>query len=229
MKGFLKVIVMGVLGALLLWWGVGLSCALVEGFTRARPLGLHMPWFLGGFALYFLLHLFFYRPLLSHILAHELTHALAALLMGGRVTAVHATTSGGSTLINKSHWFISLAPYVFPFYAAIALGVWALSAVVFKAPLAGVVGFLYAYHWTLTVYTLVHPQPDLKEAGEVFSLIYIFTGNMMVLMLLMISLWPEAFSFASAYDRTIFWSFHIVLSAWSLLTSLIPAPEARPS
>jgi hypothetical protein len=224
-----RVIVMGVLGALLLWLGAGLSCALVEGFAHAVSLGRHMPWFLGGFGLYFLLHLFFYRPLLSHILAHELTHALAALLMGGRVTAVHATTSGGSTLINKSHWFISLAPYVFPFYSAIVLGVWALSAASFKPALSAVVGFLYAYHWTLTVYTLAHPQPDLKEAGVWFSLIFIFTGNMMVLMALVLALWPEALTPASAFERTMFWSFHLVISAWSLLKSLIPAREARPS
>jgi hypothetical protein len=150
------------------------------------------------------------------------------MLVGGKVTAVHATTDGGSTLINKSHWLISLAPYVFPFYSALALGVWALAAPAYRPGLSFLVGFLYAFHWALTIFTLTHPQPDLEEAGPAFSLIFIFTGNMMTLMALMLVLWPEAFTLASAFDRTTGWSFRIVLSVWSLLKPLIPAGKAGP-
>ncbi|GEM_PF-596905 len=222
-------LVLSILGLLLLWLGIGLTYALVGRFLERPPLAhTDMAWALAGFFLYLVFHLFFYKPLLSHILAHELTHALAAVMLGGRVTAVHATTSGGSTLINKSHWFISLAPYVFPFYAAISLGIWAIAAQSFRPGLAALTGFLYAFHWALTIYTLTHPQPDLKDAGTAFSLIFIFTGNMMTFMVLVLLLWPAAFTPAAAFDRTLEGSFRFVVSIWSLLKSLIPPREAVP-
>jgi len=216
------------LGILLIWLGVGLTCAIGERLLQRPALNTNVVWALGGVGAYLLVHLFFHRPLLSHILAHELTHALAALLVGGKVTAVHATTEGGSTLINKSHWLISLAPYVFPFYSALALIVWALAAPPYRPALSALVGFLYAFHWALTIFTLTHPQPDLQDAGPAFSLIFIFTGNMMNLMLLLIILWPEAFTLASSFDRTMSWSFRVVLSAWSLLKPLIHSGKAGP-
>jgi membrane protein implicated in regulation of membrane protease activity len=223
-----RFLVLSLLGFLLLWLGGGLLCAIGERLLEKPELNPNAAWALGGFGAYLVLHLFFHRPLLSHILAHELTHALAALLVGGKVTAVHATTEGGSTLINKSHWLISLAPYVFPFYSVLALGVWALAAPAYRPALSFLVGFLYAFHWALTIFTLTHPQPDLEDAGPVFSLIFIFTGNMMNLMLMLIVLWPEAFTLASAFDRTTAWSFRLVLSAWSLLKPLIPSGKAGP-
>src|SRR5208283_856981 len=97
--------------------------------------------FLSGFILYLIIHFAFYKPILTHVLAHELTHALAAILMGGKVTAVHATTSGGSTMVNKSHFFISLAPYIFPFYTVVTLGLYIIAADSFKIYLVGFVGF----------------------------------------------------------------------------------------
>ncbi|HEY5039275.1 MAG TPA: M50 family metallopeptidase, partial [bacterium] len=99
-------------GFLLVWLSASLTCVLVLAFG-------HVPWsgresivFGACFIAYFLVHFLLYQPILSHVMAHELTHALATLLMGGKVTAIHATTTGGSTIVNKSHVFISLAPYV---------------------------------------------------------------------------------------------------------------------
>jgi hypothetical protein len=223
-----RVLVFGVLGLLFALLGVSIVCALGERFLEKPPLSQNALWALGGAGVYLLLHLFFHRPILSHILAHELTHALAALLSGGKVTAVHATTEGGSTLINRSHWLISLAPYVFPFYSALALLVWVLAAPTYRPYLSGLVGFLYAFHGVLTLTTLAHPQPDLEEAGMAFSLIFIFTGNMMIFMVLTLLLWPEAFTFTSAFERTMAWSFRIVTSVGSLLSALIPAGKADP-
>lgn len=215
------------LGVLFLWLGAGIACAIGTRLWERPALGPDALWALGGVGAYLVFHLFFHKPILSHILAHELTHALAAFLSGGKVTAVHATTEGGSTLVNKSHWLISLAPYVFPFYSVIALAVWALAAPAYRPYLAGLVGFLYAFHWALTIFTLLHPQPDLDDAGPVFSLIFIFAGNMMTLMALLIILWPEAFTLASACDRTMEGSFRIVSSLVDLFRSH-PTPGKAP-
>lgn len=125
--------------------------------------------FLACFAAYFLIHFLLYQPVLSHVMAHELTHALAAMLMGGKVTSIQASTSGGTTVVNRSHVFISLAPYIFPFYTALTLAIYAVAAESFKIYFLGLIGFTYAFHLALTVWSLSHHQPDLKEGGVVFS------------------------------------------------------------
>ena len=84
--------------------------------------------FLVCFIVYFPIHFLFYKPILGHVMAHELTHALAAVLMGGKVTSIHASTTGGTTVVNKSHVFISLAPYIFPLYTVVSLGLYAIAA-----------------------------------------------------------------------------------------------------
>jgi hypothetical protein len=186
----------------LIWLSLALGWVLIHAWTG-------VPWgsktaivFLSGFILYLIIHFSFYKPILTHVLAHELTHALAALLMGGKVTAVHATTTGGSTMVNKSHVFISLAPYVFPFYTAVTVGLYLIAAEPFKIYLVGLIGFTYAFHVALTIYSLSHPQSDLKDSGTAFSLIFIFAGNIIGLMLLTSFLWPQVLPLSTAFSET---------------------------
>jgi hypothetical protein len=190
------------LAVLLIWLSLALGWVL-------GPAWAGIPWankttivFLSGFVLYLVIHFAFYKPILTHVLAHELTHALAAILMGGKVTAVHATTTGGSTMVNKSHIFISLAPYIFPFYTVVTLGLYLIAAEPFKIYLVGFVGFTYAFHVALTVYSLSHPQTDLKDGGVAFSLIFILAGNMIGLMLLTSFLWPQVLPLSAAFSET---------------------------
>jgi len=160
-------------------------------------------------------------------MAHELTHALAALLMGGKVTSIHASTTGGTTVVNKSHIFISLAPYIFPFYTAVAFGLYFISAEVFRIWFVGLIGFTYAFHLALTVYSLGHHQPDLKEGGVAFSLIFIFAGNMIVLMLLTAILWPQTLPLPLAFSETLRWAWHLAQSMFQILKPLISRPEGQ--
>ncbi len=187
---------------LLIWLSISIGWVLVHAWAG-------IPWgnkytivFLSGFVLYLIIHFAFYKPILTHVLAHELTHALAALLMGGKVTAVHATTTGGSTMVNKSSVLISLAPYVFPFYTAVTVGLYLIAAEPFKIYLVGMIGFTYAFHIALTVYSLSHPQSDLKESGVAFSLIFIFAGNMIGLMFLTSFVWPQVLPLSVAFSET---------------------------
>lgn len=196
------------------------------------PALLHAPWlskeglvFLACFFTYFLIHFLLYQPVLSHVMAHELTHALAAMLMGGKVTSIQASTSGGTTVVNRSHVFISLAPYIFPFYTAITLAVYAIAAESFKIYFLGLAGFTYAFHVALTGWSLSHHQPDLKEGGVVFSLIFIFAGNMMVLMLLFSLVFPQALPFSQAFSETFRWAWHLAQSVFHLLKPHLFAPE----
>ena len=185
--------------------------------------------FLVCFFVYFFIHFLLYKPILSHVMAHELTHALAAVLMGGKVTSIHASTTGGTTIVNKTHLFISLAPYIFPLYTVISLGLYAIAAQPFKIYLIGLVGFTYSFHLALTGYSLSHHQPDLKEGGVVFSLIFIFSGNMIVLMFLISILWPQALSLPQACSETFHWAWHFAQSLFQLLKSHFPSPEGKPT
>jgi len=224
-----KLILKTVTGLILLWVGAAGVCALYETYSRAPAMTHDVGAALGGIGLYLLLQFFLYRPLLTHVLAHELTHALAAVMTGGKVTAIHATTAGGSTTVNRSGIFISLSPYVFPFYAALFVPVYLMAAVAFKPYLAGLIGFAYAYHLALTAYTLIQHQPDLKESGVVFSLIFIGCGNIIVLMLLTVLLWPEALTLGSAFSGIVRWSAHLAVSLYSTLKPLFIHTEEHPT
>jgi hypothetical protein len=214
-----------VLGISMAWLCLAMACVMGQAFLRVHWLERESLVFVSCFLAYFLVHFLLYQPILSHVMAHELTHALAALLMGGKVTSIHASTTGGTTVTNKSHLFISLAPYVFPFYTAIALLLFAIAAPAFRIWILGLIGFTYAFHIALTAYSLSHHQPDLKEGGVAFSLIFIFTGNMIVLMLLFAFLWPQALSVPQAFSETLRWAWTLAQTAFHLLKPHLSRPE----
>lgn len=177
----------------LLLLGLLAFALLVKGFPGVRHPTFPWPFFL-GFIAYLLVHLFWYRPVLSYVLAHELSHALTAVLLGGKVSAIHASASGGSAKVSERHWVVALAPYVLPFYTLLLLSVYAVASLRFKPWLLALLGFSYAFHVVLTVVSLSRRQPDLDAMGRPFSLIFIFSGNMMILVLLAALLWPQAYA-----------------------------------
>ncbi len=213
-------------GLLMLWFSAVLVCVVGPAF-------LQIPWgstptlvFFGGFIAYFLVHFLLSKPILTHVMAHELTHALAALVMGGKVTSIQASTSGGTTVTNRTHLFVSLAPYVFPFYTAVTLAIYSIAADRFKTYLLFVVGFTYAFHLALTIWSLSHHQPDLDEGGVAFSLIFIFTGNMIVLMLLFTFVWPQVLPLSAAFSESLSWSRRLGFALFHFLKPYFFRPEA---
>ena len=217
-KQFLGRILLKVLsGSLMIFLSVILTCVVGPAFLDI-PLNSTATWFFfGGFAAYFAVHFLLSKPILTHVMAHELTHALAALVLGGKVTSIQASTSGGTTVTNRSHIFVSLAPYIFPFYTAVTLAVYCIAADRFKPYLLFVVGFTYAFHLALTAWSLSHHQPDLDEGGVVFSLIFIFTGNIIVLMLLFTFVWPQVLPLSAVFSESLSWSRRLGLSFFHFL------------
>jgi hypothetical protein len=126
---------------------------------------------------------------------------------------------------NRSHVFVSLAPYVFPFYTAVTLAIYAIAADRFKIYLLFIVGFTYAFHLALTVWSLSHHQPDLDEGGVAFSLIFIFTGNMIVLMLLFTFVWPQVLPLSAAFSESLSWSRRFGLALFHLVKPYFVRPE----
>jgi hypothetical protein len=170
--------------------------------------------FMGGFVAYLLIHFLLYKPVFSHVLAHELTHALAAVMMGGKVSSLEASDKGGTTVVNKSHVIISLAPYVFPFYTVVTVLFFLVAAEPHRIYFIALIGFTYAFHLALTVYSLSHHQPDLQEGGVVFSLIFILTGNLVIFLLLICLICPKVLPWSLAFHETSQWVFSLAQSFW---------------
>jgi hypothetical protein len=141
-----------------------------------------------GAAVWLLIFLRLPKPLWLYVVGHELTHAIWTWAFGGRVKAFRATSKGGYITVTRSNFLIVLAPYFFPFYAVIwvvffALGNWLWGWQSWIPLFHFGLGITYAFHATLTLYILRTRQPDLESEGWLFSIIIIWMGNLLVLII----------------------------------------------
>jgi len=145
----------------------------------------------GGFLLWIALFFLLPRPFRTYVLGHELTHAMWALMMGGRVGKMRVGKNGGHVEVSKSNFLITLAPYFFPFYTFIVIalyflaGIW-LAVEPYRAWWLGAVGFTWAFHITFTIHMLAQRQPDVQEHGKIFSYAVIYLMNVLVISIWMV-------------------------------------------
>ena len=141
----------------------------------------------GAFA-YLIFHIFFFRPAYVYVFGHELVHALACVLSGGKVTEFRVTREGGGVVTSKTNFFIELSPYFVPIYTILFGIVYALlrafSAEFRHMPetFLFVTGFTLAFHFVMTSEVLRLKQPDILRSGYIFSFVVVFVGNILVLM-----------------------------------------------
>ena len=107
--------------------------------------------------------------------------------LAGEVKKMKVTSSGGHVVVSKTNFVIALAPYFFPLYAVIVVGVFALGNLIWnwRGYLVWFhlcVGAAYAFHVTLTLHTLRTRQSDITSHGHLFSAVIIFLGNVCVLL-----------------------------------------------
>lgn len=149
-------------------------------------------WFISfgaGFALWLIIFAFLPRTMWLYVLGHEFTHALAAMMAGGKVTAFKVSSRGGHIMTDRVTWWIALSPYFVPIYALIWFGLWL--TVDFYYPLTAWqpvlyfgLGLLWAFHITFTV-SMLHPrQTDLSSEGYLFSGIIIVVMNLLAVLIL---------------------------------------------
>ncbi len=130
------------------------------------------------------------KPMWIYVFGHEFTHAIWTWLCGGRVKGMKVSANGGYVYVTKDNFLITLAPYFFPLYAlavagGFALGnrFWGWSGVVPEAVFHMLLGAAYAFHVTLTAHIMQTRQPDITSQGWLFSMVIIFLGNALVLLL----------------------------------------------
>ena len=171
--------------------------------------------FFAGILSYFFFQWAFFRPIRTYVFGHELTHALAAWMTGGKVKHFHVSKQGGLVTVNRTNFFVALSPYIIPLYALLLTGLF--FAVNYFYPLGAyrsfflwLLGASVGFHAALTVHALVQKQPDLKPTGRLLSSVIIFLGNSFAMVFLL----------GVAFPRTVSWhhfarlSGQRTISAW---------------
>lgn len=139
----------------------------------------------GGFFLFFIARSFMDASAKTgmEILAHELTHAVFAILTFHKVKQIvlNPDDSGGNmTFEGEGNWLIIIAPYFFPlfgFAAMIAISIYAIFAPV-NIVLHIVMGFVIGYHLD-TVGSQIHEkQTDLPKVGYYFCAAFLLPANL---------------------------------------------------
>lgn len=152
---------------------------------------------------------FGWRPIRSYVFAHEFTHLVIAKMFGGKIYDWRVSEEGGYVETNKSNTWITLGPYLVPFYTLLVLvsfGAVGLFVDMSKAQplhiadwtlqyrwvwlLYWLVGFTWCYHLTFTVQTIHVEQGDLTRNGEFFSLMLIFIVNLALIGALFVAALP---------------------------------------
>ena len=131
------------------------------------------------------------RPMLVYVFGHELTHALWVWLMGGRVTRFRVGRDGGHIVTDRNNFWIALAPYFFPLYSLIVIGVYGLLGLFFNVQpygrlLYALIGATWAFHFTFTCWMIPKKQTDLTDHGTFFSLVVIYLMNLALLSVMLV-------------------------------------------
>ena len=165
-----------------------------------------------------------------YVAGHELTHALAAWGLGGKVFGISVGERGGHVDMSERGAFVALAPYCIPFYALMVIA--GYRAILYFQPSARaeslfllLMGAALAFHFLMTWQTLTEArQPDLQHAGGVlFSLALIGAANGLALLLLLKVLFPHSVTLGSSLRNAGLGAWGFWLGAWKHLG----APAAR--
>jgi hypothetical protein len=143
--------------------------------------------FVAGAAVWLVTFLMLPKPMWIYVVGHELTHALWTWLFGGRVKQFKVGSQGGHVVVTRNNFLISLAPYFFPVYAALVVGVFVTGHLVWNWTAYQVwfhllLGAAYSFHVTLTAHILRTRQSDIVQNGYLFSGVIIFLGNIVILL-----------------------------------------------
>ncbi len=149
-------------------------------------------------------YMFLPHPMRAYILAHELTHAVWGMIFGARVSNLDVRPTGGSVRLSKTNTLITLAPYFFPFYTILLVGVRLLLGL-FMDPSPYhlvwlfLIGLSWSFHITFTLNSLLIRQPDIVTCGRLFSYVLIYLLNVAGVGLWIVFTTPAPFvSFADA-------------------------------
>lgn len=172
---------------------LGFTSVLIACFKEFSP--SYIPFVL-GIVCYTLTYPVFRKPLSSYVIGHELTHVLGIWLSRGRVYSLRIGRQGGRVKTDKVNVWTSLLPYFFPIYTFLVLCIYLLLSILWDMNryynwFAFILGITWAFHIWMTIYVLRRNQPDVRYSGVLFSMVIIFTANIIILGLLLTVISPE--------------------------------------
>ncbi len=116
------------------------------------------------------------------IFEHEITHMFIALITFNKPVSltVHHNKGGQFEYQGKGNWLISLAPYFFPTFPLIIMLGSSLYSFM-NQPIPGglfvVLGLATGYHICTTIASIHPKQTDFKQAGFLFTLLFLPAAN----------------------------------------------------
>lgn len=178
----------------------GATLSLADMLQMIRPgslqtIPLSVWWLTGGFLLWLFAYMLLPRPVRSYVIAHELTHALWALITGARVKNIRVSKTGGVVTVSKNNIFITLAPYFFPFYTMLLVALYLCLNIfidlhTYYGPWLGLIGFTWGFHFSFTIAALLEHQSDINHYGRLFSYCLIYFLNLTGLGLWIVAVTP---------------------------------------
>lgn len=181
MTKFLKFLI----GILLLPVAYGFSRTFVITLLNVNSPNIEIAVFFFGMVVYMFVHIFFYKPFFIYTLAHELVHAISAVICGAKVSSFHVSEFGGSIKTSKTNIFIELSPYFVPLYTLILLFLipvvrYNLTNVNLFGAYLFITGFTLGMHLLMNVEILKVRQSDITKSGYVFSIVFIYLVNIII-------------------------------------------------
>ncbi|MCK5106119.1 MAG: M50 family metallopeptidase [Elusimicrobiales bacterium] len=152
-----------------------------------------------GFIVYIPFHHYNSNSSYLYVLAHELTHATAAVLNGIRIKKISVKKNSGYVTLSRDNIFISLAPYFIPFYAILISAIYFIAGEFadlskYQMIFAALIGFFTSFHIINAIeITFFGPlQSDFKKAGgQLFSFLIIIILNCLTLIVIFKALFPD--------------------------------------
>jgi hypothetical protein len=182
----LKKTLKALLGVVVVPICIGVSLSLYEQLSQIEIVSYYQQkYFIIGIISYLVVHAVVFKPSYLYVLSHELMHAIAALISGGRVKSIKVSSKGGSVTTTKSNIFIALSPYFLPLYTIIVAAAWFglkffLKIHIDYSIFLFTIGFTLAFHIVLTIDFLKIRQTDLLHAGYLFSICLIYIINLVM-------------------------------------------------
>jgi len=185
-----------ILGLLLIPVSIGYALSFSDQLMAVRQVGASEHVFLLGITAYLAFHAMVAAPTRLYVFGHELMHAAAAWIAGGKVFGFKVGQQGGSVLTDKINAFTSLAPYLVPVYAILWVLLYGLAGLFWNVAswtwvLFFGLGVTLTFHLVFTVNVLKQHQPDLEVMGPVLGLVLIILVNMALVLGTMSLLIPE--------------------------------------
>lgn len=146
-----------------------------------------LKYFLWGVGSYIGLHLLFYKPTYVYVLGHEAVHAVTSWVMGGKISSFKVSKEGGSVSTTKTNAVVELSPYFIPIYAIVIMAIYfvvSYSYAISGGTFVFLIGFTMALHVIMTIEVMKTRQPDMIKSGYLFSIVFVYVLNIIILALL---------------------------------------------